>query len=261
MKLLLKLLFSNRTSALLLLVFATSMAIATFVENDYNTETAKALVYNAKWFEILLLLLAINFIGNIAKYNLFSVEKAPIFLFHIAFIIIILGSGITRYRGYEALLTIKESSANNRMISIDSYLQVKANNGSINQDFISQPMYMSEIGFNRINKSYSFDNKKINLQLKEYIPRAQYKIKDTIKGNTYLHIVIAENEERKDFYIKKGDRTVIYGTPIAFETSNKSSEDIFITKKNNTWSASFPKETDYFSMLLNKASSYPKDSL
>lgn len=125
---LLKILFSNRLSALLLLVFAISMATATFIENDYSTETAKALVYNAKWFEILVLLLAINFIGNISKYNLFSLEKAPIFMFHIAFIIIILGAGVTRYRGYEALITIKEETASDRMISIDSYLQIKASN-------------------------------------------------------------------------------------------------------------------------------------
>ncbi len=258
---LLKILFSNRTSALLLLVFAISMATATFIENDYSTETAKALVYNAKWFEILVLLLAINFIGNISKYNLFSLEKAPIFIFHIAFIIIILGAGVTRYRGYEALITIKEETASDRMISIDSHLQIKASNDTFDQSYISKPIHMSEIGFNNINNDYVFDNKKVNIKLQEYIPRAHYVVKDSTSGATYLHIVIADKEERKDFYVKKGDRTSIYGIPISFENENKQPEDIFITKKNDIWKASFPKETDYFSMTLNKASSYPKDSL
>ncbi|WP_233557604.1 cytochrome c biogenesis protein ResB [Aquimarina sp. AD1] len=261
MKHLLKLLFSNRVSALLLIIFAISMAVATFIENDFGTETSKALIYNAKWFEILVLLIAFNFIGNIPKYNLFSWEKAPIFLFHIAFVIIILGSGITRYRGYEALITIKEDSASDRMISIDSYLQLQASNGSITQNFSSTPIHMSEIGYNRISEHYNFNDKQIKIQLKNYIPRAHQILKDTSKGKTYLHIVIAENDERKDFYIKKGDRKTIYGIPISFESNDKLTNDIFITKKNNTWLASFPKETDYFSMILNKASSYPKDSL
>ncbi|MFD2565716.1 cytochrome c biogenesis protein ResB [Aquimarina rubra] len=261
MKYLLNILFSNRTSGILLLVFAITMATATFIENDYGTETTKALVYNAKWFEILVLLLAFNFLGNIPKYNLFSWEKAPVFLFHIAFIIIILGSGITRYRGYEALMTIKEETASNRMISIDSYLQMQLGNGSINQHFISNPIFMSELGFNNISEKYNFENQDIYVNLKKYIPRAQYRLKDTTHGATYLHIVIADNDERKDFYIKKGERETIYGIPIAFENPHKSKKDIFIAKKNGIWSASFPEDTNYFSMILNKASFYPKDTL
>ncbi|WP_232517350.1 cytochrome c biogenesis protein ResB [Aquimarina aggregata] len=261
MKYLLNTLFSSRFSGLLLLLFAISMAIATFLENDYNTETAKALIYNAKWFEILLLLLIINFIGNIAKYNLFSIQKAPIFLFHIAFIIIILGAGITRYRGYEALITIKEGESNDRMISIDNYLQVIAGNGTINKSYISKPILMSELGFNNITENFDFEGKKIELELKEYIPRAKYELKDTISGHTYLHIVIAENENRKDFYIQEGTRENIYGISIAFNTQNKLKTDILITKKNETWHASFPEITDYFSMILNKAGSYPKNQL
>ncbi|MBQ4821074.1 cytochrome c biogenesis protein ResB [Aquimarina sp. MMG016] len=237
------------------------MGTATFIENDYNTETAKAIIYNAKWFEILLLLLVINFIGNIVKYNLFSIKKAPILLFHVAFIITILGAGITRYRGYEALITINEGESNDKMISIDNYLQVITSNGSINKNHISEPILMSELGFNDINESFNFEEKNIQIRLKKYVPRAKYELKDTISGNTYLHMVIAENENRKDFYIQEGTREIIYGIPIAFNTQNKLKTDIFITKQNQTWQASFPEVTDYFSMLLNKAGSYPKDSI
>lgn len=258
---LLNLIFSNRTSGLLLLIFASAMAIATFIENDYGTETAKALVYGAKWFEIVILLLGINFVGNIAKYNLISWKKAPVFLFHIAFIIIILGAGVTKYRGYEALMTIKEGEASDRMISIDSYLQVRVGNGSTQQDFSSDRLLMSQLGFNYINESFNFEDTRINVKLKQYIPRAHYVLKDTTQGKTYLQVVIADNDERKDFYIEKGTRENIYGTAIAFETPNKLKNDIFITQKDDIWLVSFPEETDYFSMILNKAGSYPKDSL
>ncbi|WP_241448695.1 cytochrome c biogenesis protein ResB [Aquimarina pacifica] len=258
----LKILFSNRLSGVLLLIFALAMALATFIENDYGTETARALIYSAKWFEILILLLAINFIGNIAKYNLFSWQKAPIFLFHLGFIIIILGAGVTKYRGYEALMTIKEGEDSNRMISIDSYLQVQAGNGSINKNHSSTPLLLSELGFNSIHEKFDFDNKEVSIKLKEYIPRAKYTLEDdNTNGKTYLHVVIAENEQRRDFYIEKGKREVIFGIPIAFESQNNMKGDITIKKSVGDWLATFPEDTNYFSMLLNKSSYYPKDSL
>ena len=52
--------FSMQTMGFLLLVFAASIGTATFIENDFGTEAAKAVVYNTTWFNILMLLLAIN---------------------------------------------------------------------------------------------------------------------------------------------------------------------------------------------------------
>jgi len=261
LNLILKTLFSSRLSGLLLLLFAISMAIATFIENDFGTETARALIYSAKWFEILILLLAINFIGNIAKYNLFSWQKAPIFLFHLGFIVIILGAGITKYRGYEALMTIKEGEDSNRMTSIDSYLQLQAGDGSVNKNYSSPPLLLSELGFNHIHEKFDFNNKEIEIKLKKYIPRARYTIIDTTKGKTYLHLVVAENQQRRDFYIEQGTREVIYDIPIAFDTENTFKGDINIKYDQGNYSAIFPEDTNYFSMILNKSSYYPKDSL
>ncbi len=254
-------LFSSKVTGALLLVFASAMAIATFIENDYNTETAKALVYGAQWFEILILLLAFNFIGNIAKYKLLSWEKAPIFLFHFAFIVIILGAGITRYRGYEALLTIKEGETNSRMVSIDSYLQTQISNGTFAQNHISKPLLMSEIGTNKLYEKIQFNKNEINIQLKKYIPRATYIIEKSKSGKNYLHLVISSNEERKDFYIQKGTREVIYGIPISFESNTTIKGDIIIQNKNDQWHIKYPEATDYFDMIQNKAGSYPKDSV
>ncbi len=61
--------------AVLLFVYAFAMAYATFVENDYETPTAKALIYEAKWFEVVMILLILNFIGNINRYRLWKRRK------------------------------------------------------------------------------------------------------------------------------------------------------------------------------------------
>ena len=62
-------LLSTRAMALLLLLMASAVGVATFIENSYDTITAKVLIYNAKWFELILFLLLINFINNIKTYQ------------------------------------------------------------------------------------------------------------------------------------------------------------------------------------------------
>ena len=81
MKRLKKILFSTRTMTVLLLLFGISMAVATFVENDYDTQTAKTLIYNSTWFEILMLWLIVLFVANIKTYRLLRKEKWPLLLF------------------------------------------------------------------------------------------------------------------------------------------------------------------------------------
>ena len=65
MKKIFSFLYSTRLMAVLFIVFATAMGIATFIENDYGTQTAKALIYSAWWFEAIMVFFIINFFGNI----------------------------------------------------------------------------------------------------------------------------------------------------------------------------------------------------
>ena len=62
-----KTLFSTRLMAVLFLVFAAAMAIGTFVESWYSTETARIYIYNATWFEVIMVFFVINFLGNILR--------------------------------------------------------------------------------------------------------------------------------------------------------------------------------------------------
>ena len=80
-------LFSTRLMAILFLAFAGAMAVATFIENDFGTPTARVLVYNAWWFETIMLLFVINFVGNIVKFNLLQPKKWVTLLFHLSFIL------------------------------------------------------------------------------------------------------------------------------------------------------------------------------
>ncbi len=75
MKKLKNILFSMELTGMLIMLFAIAIGFATFIENDFGTLEAKARIYNAKWFEIILLLLAINMTGSIIKYKMYVKEK------------------------------------------------------------------------------------------------------------------------------------------------------------------------------------------
>ncbi len=115
-----------QTMVILTLIFALSCAVATFIENDFGTETAWAVVYKAHWFELLQLLLGINLFGNIIRFKLYKKEKWPAFVFHIGFLIILVGAAVTRYIGYEGIMHIREGKVQNQMISSEPYIQITA---------------------------------------------------------------------------------------------------------------------------------------
>ena len=128
-----------KSMAVLTLIFAFSIAYATFVENDYGTHAAKALVYNSRWFEVLLVFLGLNLLGNIFIYKLYTSKKVPQFLFHLAFLIILIGSGITRYYGYEGVMHIREGGVSNKMVSSDIYFTIRHNGKSFSKKLLLSP--------------------------------------------------------------------------------------------------------------------------
>ena len=113
--------------SILILSFAFSIGYATFIENDFGRTTAKALIYNAWWFEMILILLAYNLINNVIKYKLFRFEKIAALTFHLSFILILIGAGITRYISYDGMMHIREGEETNLFISDDTFLQIDIN--------------------------------------------------------------------------------------------------------------------------------------
>ena len=123
-KKLISFLISTRFTAILFILFPLSMGIGTFIENYYNTTTAKILVYNAWWFELMMVFFVINFTLNIKRYNLLTFNKWPVLMLHFSWILIILGAGVTRYIGFEGVMPIREDASSNTFLSEKTYLTV-----------------------------------------------------------------------------------------------------------------------------------------
>ena len=109
---------------LLFFVFPAAMGLGTFIESWYSTDTAKIWIYNAWWFELIMGLFVLNFIGNIFRYRLFRKEKWAVLTIHLSFILILVGAFVTRYIGYEGVMPIREGDSTNTFLSEKTYLTV-----------------------------------------------------------------------------------------------------------------------------------------
>jgi cytochrome c-type biogenesis protein CcsB len=164
-------LFSMFFTVLLLMMFAISIAYATFIENDYGTLTAQVLIYRSWWFELILFVGIINLAGSVFKYNLVSRKKWAILLFHLAFIVIIIGAGVTRYFGFEGSMHIREGESNNQVMSEDTYVVVKASASG------SEVTQMFKVNFtpntnNRFDKTIEVGGKTVEIVNEIFVPNA-----------------------------------------------------------------------------------------
>ena len=218
-----KYLFSTRLMTIAIFVFGLAMAVATFIENDYGTPTAKTLIYNAKWFEAIMLILVINFIGNIFRYRLYRKEKWAVLLFHIGFIVVIIGAFITRYLGYEGVMPIREGNVANTIYSDKNYIFTRVDNGKVMKQYEDAVLF-SKIGKNRyvLEDDFGVKNKKpFQIKLINYIANKKQVFVPDENGANFIHIVESTGGGRKDRFLKEGDAITInniiftYNKPVA----------------------------------------------
>jgi cytochrome c-type biogenesis protein CcsB len=169
----LKLLISPIFMGVLFVVFALAMAVATFLENDFGSPAAYSIVYNSIWFELILLLLAVNLIGQLIAFKLFKKTRITGALFHLAFVIMIIGAGITRYFGWEGSIHIREGEEQNRCYSIEKYIgyTVKGSDGKV-LDSNSQKYSLTSVTADHFKEKLTVNNKEYELVLSKVIPNA-----------------------------------------------------------------------------------------
>lgn len=204
MKQLISFIGSMKTMAVLMLIFAVAIGYATFIENDYGTMTAKAEIYNALWFEALLGILALNLVLNIYNYKMYTLKKAPIFIFHTAFIVILIGAAITRFIGFEGTMHIREGESASTMLSSEVFFSVDA----ISEDkkaSSSEAVYLSKKSDNTLSSSLNVDGKNVKVELSEYIPDAVEQSVPDENGGPVLNMMVASVSGAQPMGLKKGE--------------------------------------------------------
>ena len=109
-----------------MIIYASACGVATFVENDYGTPSARALIYDTQWFDLLHFLIILNLIGLMVLSRALQRKKYASLLFHASFVVIFVGATITRYYGFEGVMHIREGESVNTMKSQEEFLTILA---------------------------------------------------------------------------------------------------------------------------------------
>ncbi len=259
MKKIFNLLYSTRLTAVLFFLFAASMGVATFIENDFGTQTSKALVYNTWWFEAIMFFFVINFFGNIFRYRLYRKKKWAVLLFHTSFLLILIGAGVTRYIGYEGIMIIKEGKSTNKFLSETTYLNVIIDDGNQQKNPIHKKILLSAWGKNNWGFSTEFRGQPINFKLIDYIPWAEKKLVINDNGDEYLFFVESSSGSRHEHYIKKGTTQNIHNVLVGFNSPNKAT--INFTDADGSLKIISSSDGNWFRMADQKRGNIVKDSI
>ena len=211
-------LFSTRLMAILFVTFAIAMAAGTFIESKYNTDTARIWVYNAWWFEGIMLVFMINFIGNIKRYNLFRKEKWATLVLHLSFVLIIAGAFITRYISYEGMMPIREGTTENIFYSDKMYLTVFVDGdyqGGMKRRTFEKALLLSPVTNNNFSISDKFGDTNFEVNYESFIMGAKKVIKLDPKGSLYFKLIEAGDAGREEHFLKEGEVQNIHNTLFA----------------------------------------------
>ncbi|HNP31756.1 MAG TPA: cytochrome c biogenesis protein CcsA [Flavobacterium sp.] len=233
-------LFSTRLMAILFLGFAIAMATGTFIESKYNTDTARIWIYNSWWFEGIMLLFMINFIGNIKRYQLYKKEKWATLLLHLAFIFIIFGAFITRYISYEGMMPIREGATSNQFFSEKNYLTVFVDGmyeGELKRRIFEKPLLLSPVTNNHFSIDENFADIPFEIEYKNFVLDAKETIKENDRGDVYLKLVESGGGTRHEHMLKEGEIQDIHNILFAVDKPTKGA--INIDTKANTITSPF----------------------
>lgn len=206
---------STRAAGIYILLFAIAIGLATFIENDFGTSTAQKLIFKSKWFEILLILFSLSILANIYRYNLIKQKKWASVLFHVSIIVILIGSAITRYTGFEGMIHIREGNTSNQYLTSENYLKFKITYQGKNYSF-NEPLEVATLGSNNFEKSYQIGNKLIGVKLEEVLPNPVEKVVASTDGKPLIKIVFGSQNGREEFFVSEGSQQIINGLNFNF---------------------------------------------
>lgn len=256
------LLFSTRLMAFLFLAFALAMAIGTFVEDAYNTETARIWVYNAWWFETIMVLFLLNFLGNIKRYQLYKKEKWSTLILHLAFIFILIGAFITRYISYEGMMPIRVGATENQVFSDKTYLTVFVDGdykGELKRKSYEKYLLLSAATKNDFSIKDEFSDTPFEVKYDNFIMGATEYIKEDTNGIFYFKMVESGEGSRHEHFLKDGEVQSIHNILYAF---NKPTEGaINITKIGDAYTIQTPFGGNFMRMADQFKGSVVKDSV
>ncbi len=233
------------------------MAAGTFLDASSETPPTpytRELIYNAWWFEAIMGLFVINFVGNIFRYNLHKRKMWASLILHLAFILIIIGAFVTRYIGFEGVMHIREGQTENVILSEQAYLTTFID-GEYIVDGITQRRKLKPKSLRlsqRLDNSFTietdYNEQPVTIKYKNFINGAEETLVETEDGEEYLKIVEAGEGERHEHWLKVGGTTLIHNIIFAINEPTEGAVNITYSADGN-YTIKAPFEGSFLNMM------------
>ena len=220
------------TSVILLVIFGASIGYATFAENSSGTEYAKSIVYNAKWFEILLFLLIINLLGSVVRYKIVNKRKFSVLLFHLAFICILIGAAATRFFGYEGVMHIRQGETSNEITSDKTSVAITAEYNGEKAEKTTHASF-TENGSENYSENLQIAGKTIRVENDLFIPNSVETIVSDEQGEAGISLfVMDQNNQGTDFILLNGETNKLGDISFSLNDSTQKAQVAFSVVDN-----------------------------
>lgn len=225
--------------AFLFLSLAFSMAIATFVESRYGTPTAQALIYKTKWFELIWVILSINLIKNLFRYRFFTKERFTLGIFHISFLIILIGAAITRYVSYEGIMHIRENQSSNAIVLTETYFYA-----GFEDQQKEKMVIFSELAPKQFSTKFDVNGSKVKVKTVGFIENAERQPIPSESGEPVIDFVFSSPSEQgmQSFPFNLGDVLNYPGFTVGFESQENTAIKFFRINDQLMMTSSMPIE-------------------
>jgi hypothetical protein len=222
----LRLLGSTVVTIVLLLLFAVAIAAATFIEARVGTAGAWQIVYDALWFEGLLGLLVVNLVVSLLIHMPYRAAQTGVVITHVAFIIVILSAGVTRYLGFEGIVHIREGSSANFMYSDSDYVQLSSGDA-----IAAVPARFSRQGEVALRRDVKLNGADYRLAVAEYWPHFQQWIVDQPGGVPAVQLILAAAHGREQRTLWLGETVHTEGVTVRFLEHAPSDDEVAFTHR------------------------------
>ncbi len=211
-------LISMSFMGVLLILLIVVLALATFIESAYDTATAWAVVYGTHWFELLLLLIAINIAGAMVRYKLFHRKKLVVLVFHLSFLLILAGASITRFISYEGVMHIREGATSSTMLSDNGFIHVALEAGG-EQVEQSKEVMISELTPGDFKMRARVGGEKVKIRSTGYMASVVEQYMAAPGGEPYLQVVMVSNRQTS-VGLASGETRNVMGLDISFNSDD-----------------------------------------
>ncbi|WP_179346496.1 cytochrome c biogenesis protein CcsA [Winogradskyella ursingii] len=260
-------LFSTRLTAVLFIVFAVAMATGTILDRNMETSPTpytRELIYNAWWFEAIMVFFVINFVGNIFRFRLHKKEKWATLTLHLAFILILVGAFITRYTGFEGMMNIREGATESEFLSEKTYIKAYIVGDYKIDGVLQRYNFEEQVDFsprldNDFDETVDYAGTPVNFQLQKFVKGAEKDIIPDESGERYLKMVEAGDGRPHNHFLKDGEVSSLHNILVSLNKEVDGAINISETEEGMFIKS--PYDGEFMTMATGQTGQLVKDSL